>query len=83
MGLINTETIEDYLNRNPDSTFATRLTNSIVKKYNELKSQKLDSCSIFTELMKFASNGNNDFKYQAAGLGILAYFFEKCEVFEK
>ena len=63
--------------------FSVQLTNIMAKKYQELKSQDLDSCEIFSELWNFASGNHTDFIYQAAGLGILAYFFEQCEVFEK
>lgn len=83
MGLSSNLTIEDYLNRHPDPSFATQLTNIMAQKYQELKSQGLDSYEVFDELWAFASGMHTDFSYQAAGLGILTYFFEKCEVFEK
>ena len=83
MGLSSNSTIEDYLNRHPDPSFSVQLTNIMAKKYQELKSQDLDSCEIFSELWNFASGNHTDFIYHAAGLGILAYFFEQCEVFEK
>ena len=83
MGLSSNLTIEDYLNRHPDPSFATQLTNIMAQKYQELKSQRMDNYEIFEELWTFASGNNSDFSYKAAGLGILTYFFEKCEVFEK
>lgn len=83
MGLSSNSTIKDYLNRHPDPSFSTQLTNIMARKYQELKTQDLYSCEIFTELWNFASGNHTDFIYQAAGLGILAYFFEQCEVFEK
>ena len=83
MGLSSNLTIEDYLNRHPDPSFATQLTNIMAQKYQELKSQRMDNYEIFDELWTFASGNNSDFSYKAAGLGILTYFFEKCEVFEK
>jgi len=83
MGLSSNLTIEDYLNRHPDPSFAAQLTNIMAHKYRELKSQGLDNYEIFDELWTFASGNHSDFSYKAAGLGILTYFFEKCEVFEK
>lgn len=83
MGLSSNLTIEDYLNRHPDPAFATQLTNIMAQKYQELKVQNMNSYEIFDELWTFASGGHSDFLYKAAGLGILTYFFEKCEVFEK
>ena len=83
MGLSSNFTIEDYLNRHPDPLLATKLTSIMAQRYHELKASKLDSYEIFDELWTFASGNNSDFSYKAAGLGILTYFFEKCEVFEK
>lgn len=83
MGMSNNSTIEEYLNRHPDPSFSVQLTNIMANKYRELKALGLDSCEIFSELWNFASGNHTDFTYQAAGLGILAYFFEQCEVFEK
>ena len=83
IGLTNLDTIEDYLNKHPDATLANRLTNAMATKYNALKIEGMDSISIFDELWSYASGDNEDYKYKSAGLGILSYFFEKCEVFEK
>lgn len=83
MGLTSNLTIEDYLNRHPDPMLATKITNIMAEKYQELKINCSDNCEIFYELWDFASGKHTDFPYQAAGLGILTYFFEKCEVFEK
>ena len=51
--------------------------------YKKLKDGGLDSITIFHELWSLTSGNKNEFVYKAAGLGILAYFFEECEVFEK
>lgn len=83
MGLTKITTVEDYLNRNPDIHFAERLTNIMAQQYKEMKSKCADSIEIFNNLWDVASGKYTDFKYRAAGLGILVYFFEKCEVFEK
>ena len=83
MGLSSNSTIDDYLNKNPDPLFATQLTNIMAQKYHELKMNGLDNEEIFNDLWDFASGMQSDFSYKAAGLGILTYFFEKCEVFEK
>jgi len=33
--------------------------------------------------LDFASNYSSDFRQTTAGLSVLAYFFEKCDVFEE
>lgn len=83
MGLSRVESIEEYINRFPDPNFSNSLTEFITTKYKELKADNLDSVTIFNELWDIASGRRSDFNYKAAGLGILVYFFEKCEVFEK
>lgn len=83
MGLSSSAIIEDYLNRHPDTSFPAKLTTIMAQKYRELKGQNKNSDDIFSELWDFASGNNSEFHYKAAGLGILTYFFEKCEVFEK
>lgn len=83
ISLTKINTVEDYLNRNPDIYFAERLTDIIVQKYLELKNRCADNVEVFKALWDITSGGYTDFNYKAAGLGILVYFFEKCEVFEK
>lgn len=83
MGLSRVGSIEEYINRFPDSQFAGRLTSFISNEYRILKASGLDPIEIFHKLWNIASGSMIDFNYRAAGLGILVYFFEKCEVFEK
>ena len=75
--------ISDYLNRNPDIQFAERLRSGFVAKYKELKNEGLTGDEIFYELHRFSSNYSDDFDYETAGLAVLSYFFDICEVFEK
>ncbi len=83
MGLIQVITVEDYLNRHPDVNFAQRLTGFMSDTYKDLKKVCEDSNEIFNKLWDIASGNRKEFSYRAAGLGILVYFFEECEVFEK
>lgn len=83
IGLSGVGTIEDYINRNPDANFGTRLTNAVASRYQQLKSQDIEPIDIFYSLWDMANGNHDEFNYKAAGLGILVYFFEKCEVFEK
>ena len=83
MGLLSVSRIEDYLNRHPDSSFADNLTKIFVEKYTALKSEESDPICIFNGLWDFACNEQDDYNYRSAGLALLVYFFEKCEVFER
>jgi len=83
MGLSGVEMIENYINRNPDANFGSRLTNVMASHYQQLKQQNMATIDIFYLLWDIANGSHDEFNYKAAGLGILVYFFEKCEVFEK
>ena len=83
MGLLSVSRIEDYLNRHPDLSFADKLTKIFVDKYSALKAEESDPVSIFNALWDYACNNQADYNYRSAGLALLVYFFEKCEVFEK
>ncbi len=83
MGMAGIKQVKDYLNENPDFDFAGRLRNGFVQKYLELKQGGLTGDELFYELWNFASINSGDFKIRAAGLKILTYFFEICEVFDK
>jgi len=83
MGMMQAKLIEHYLNKHPDIQFANRLKAGFVKKYEELCKIDFEADMLFYELLDFASNYSSDFKQTAAGLSVLAYFFEKCYVFEE
>lgn len=54
-----------------------------VNEYNRLFMSGVSGNDLFFSFLKFASGNSQDFTQQAAGLTVLTYFFEKCEVFEK
>ena len=75
--------VKQYINKNPDINFGERLKQGFVNKYLELKKSGIEGDELFLSLFEFASNNSQDLKTQAAGLAVLTYFFETCEVFEK
>ena len=83
MGLSQVRLVENYLNKHPDIQFAARLKAEFVSKFIDLKHKGLDSDALFYELLDFASNNSMEFKEKSAGLSVLAYFFERCDVFEE
>lgn len=82
-GMLQVKQVKDYLNKHPDIQFSDRLRAGFVHKYRALKEEGLEGDSLFYELFKFASNNLVEFKMKAAGLSVLTYFFELCEVFEQ
>lgn len=83
MGMARVGLVKEYLNSNPDVHFADRLKTGLQNKYQELRNKNQGGDEIFVELFSYASNNSADFKHQSATLCILAYFFERCDIFEK
>lgn len=83
MGLTSNNVIVDFINKYPSPSFASRLNSIMSNEYKRLRDEGLDSVAIFYELWNMTSGNRDDFVYKAAGLGILTYFFEECEVFER
>jgi hypothetical protein len=83
VGLLQSKQVEDYLNKNADMDYAVKLRSSFVASYKSVKSEGNVGDNAFYALLGIASNGNANPKYMAAGLSVLAYYFQLCEVFEK
>lgn len=83
MGLANMAIIEEYFNKHPDETMASCIANILKDHYIKAKAAEPNPAAVFEYLWNLTSGASDDFNYKAAGLGILVYFFEKCEVFEK
>ena len=83
MGLARSKLVQDFLNRNPDPEFGERLKEGFVDEYNRLVEQEgLKGDILFISLLDFASHNSSEVKLRAAGLTVLSYFFETCDVFE-
>ena len=63
--------------------FPENLKQGFVIEYRRLISEGYQGEALYFALRDFAATGSSDFTRQAAGLAVLAYLFEKCEVFEK
>jgi hypothetical protein len=67
-----------------DATFAERLAYGLRQEYERLKIiEKLDGDDLFNQLYIYTSRNSMRIELQAAGLAVLGYFFEICEVFER
>lgn len=83
MGVSQARTVSRYMDKHSDAESSRRLRAGFVKRYEELRDEGLDGDDLFVVLWQFASRYKADPKMQAAGLALLVYLFEKCEVFEK
>ena len=83
-GLIQAKQVADYINQSPDINFGERLKQGFVDKYEQLKHEEnMYGEDLFNVLLDFSCGGSNDFRKKAAGLAVLVYLFEKCDVFKK
>ena len=82
-GLIQRNLVAQYLQKNPNVNFANKLRNGLVEKYNELVNSGYAADFLFHELWSYASRGSYESNIRAAGLTVISYFFEICDIFEK
>lgn len=73
--------VENMVNVIPD--FPERLKAGFVKEYQKLRAAGFKGNALFSALHEFSCNRSLDYDLQAAGLAVLYYLFEKCEVFEQ
>lgn len=85
MGLSKSREVHSFIQHFAiaDSEFPERLKAGFVSKYNQLRTDNISGDALFEAMHQFSCGGSREFKRQAAGLAILAYLFEICEVFEK
>ncbi len=65
-----------------DAKFPERLAARFVAEYQRLRAEGFSGDVLFESLVQFSSGGDRGFTRMAAGVAVLAYLFEKCEVFE-
>lgn len=84
-GLMFVEEISGYVNNRQryEKNFAQKLLNPLVNLYTELKNMGYNSDYIFDSLRVFACGNSIEYGKQSAGIALIAYFFERCEIFEK
>ena len=83
MGMDSVSLIDDFLNKNTNEDYPEKLRIFFVQKYKGLKRDTDDGNAIFYSLVQAASNDSSDPRHMAAAYGIVAYYFQLCEVFEK
>jgi len=84
MGLTQVRQVSHFIDNCPNVEFGEHLKQGFVSEYEKLiKAEGLKGDDLFNALLNFASSESNDFRNRAAGLSVLVYLFEKCEVFEK
>lgn len=72
--------IQGFGRLNPQ--FPERLKAGFTGRYNDFVAHEVRGDALFEALQDFASASSSSFDRQAAGLAVLCYLFQKCEVFE-
>lgn len=73
--------VENMVNVIPD--FPEKLKAGFAIEYQNLRAAGLKGNALLDALHEFSCNHSPDYDLRAAGLAVLYYLFEKCEVFER
>jgi hypothetical protein len=68
---------------NLDPEFATKLIAGFTRQYRIFKDEGITGDELFNRMYQFSYSNNQNHAIQFAGLAVLSYLFERCEVFEK
>jgi len=84
-GLSVVQTVRDYIEAvsQTDSDFPERLKSGFLEKYHEERRKGHTGEELFEHMREFAEQGFKKASQRAAGVAVLVYLFESCEVFEK
>ena len=85
IGLLQCKQVEEFVEQMSgiDGTFAVRLTSGFVNEYQRNRQAGQEGDLLFEAMRLFSAQGRSDIRYQSAGLAVLVYLFERCEVFEQ
>jgi len=85
MGMQKSHLVAQFFNQWYDPLYGEKIAGAFKKKYIELRNIKppLHPDLIYGRIEHWAGGADNpDPKHKAAVLAVLAYFFDKCEIFE-
>lgn len=83
-GVVGANEVGKYLDKHPDTQHGNRIKDRFVAEYKKLRNEKeLTEDELFWALCDFASLHSSEREKIRAGLSVVVYLFEKCEVFEK
>jgi hypothetical protein len=85
MGLSVASEVQKYLESvsQSDSEFPDRLKTGFLTEYYRLRKDGFGGDELFEFMCRFAQRGFKEQAKKSAGLAVLVYLFDSCEVFEK
>ncbi|MEG4047862.1 hypothetical protein [Microcoleus sp. Pol17_C1] len=85
MGMVKVKEVRSFIEvtslLRPD--FSQKLKDGFVTEYQRLLKANIRGDALFESLHKFSCGNSLESKKAAAGLAVLSYLFERCEVFER
>ena len=85
IGLAQSHQVQHFVQRmsSLDRAFVDRLKSGFISEYQRQRRSGLAGDSLFESMMVFSAQERSDIRHQCAGLAVLVYLFERCEVFEQ
>lgn len=85
LGIANFDLVHGYIEAKiqTDYKFPERLKSGFLAEYRKEFRKGIRGDELFEDLRLFASGTGSDFLRQAAGLAVLCYLFQTCEIFER
>ena len=85
MGLSKAAEVKRFVSRLAliDQDFPERVKAGFMMEYRRRRELGSEGDALFQGLAEFAAMGRRELRFRAAGLAVLAYLFEACEVFER
>ena len=74
--------VQQYLRRTPNADLGEPIAEAFRRRYATLQGEGLSPDEIFGRLQEYAGATQGSPKRQVAGLAVLSYFFERCDIFE-
>lgn len=85
IGLLQSRQVQEFIEvmGSYDSSFTGGLISGFVSEYQQQSQAGLQGDSLFAAMLRFSAQGTTELVFQGAGLAVLVYLFETCEVFER
>ena len=85
IGLAQSHQVQHFVQRmsSLDRAFVDRLKSGFISEYQRQRRSGVAGDSLFESMMVFSAQERSDIQHQCAGLAVLVYLFERCEVFEQ
>lgn len=82
-GLSRSNEVRSYLDEHTDARLGDKLREGFVAEYQRQKDTGITGDALFLSLADYAAGGSDENSRRVAGLAVLVYLFEACEVFKR